>query len=200
MADISNNTLVTIVLFALAVTLLGTWVLYGKIQATGLTASPTGTVSASVYETTDIALKISAVTFSNVSIDFTYRTDGNTAVNHSGAEAFLLRNDGSVTANVTLYAGDSLWVTQTGNSSYYRFNVTNATGNTTAKNCSGSSPNHNVWYNVPVGAGSVATKAVCIMDYTNNNDYANISIEITVPSGESSGGKSSEVVFTATQS
>jgi len=196
----SNKMLVSALLAAFLLVAAGFWILQGKLESTGLTSSPTGTVSASVYSTADIALKISAVTFSNVSIDFTYRTDGNTAVNHSGAEAFLLRNDGSVTANVTLYAGDSLWVTQTGNSSYYRFNVTNATGNTTAKNCSGSSPNHNVWYNVPVGAGSVATKAVCIMDYTNNNDYANISIEITVPSGESSGGKSSEVVFTATQS
>ena len=195
MAEISNNTLVTIVLFALAITLLGTWVLYGKIQATGLTASPTGTVQASVYQTVDIFLANNLVNFANVSIGYTYQTNGGTG-NNSGASAFLLRNDGSTFVNVSLVAA-ALFATQSGNSSYYRFNVTNATGNTSANaSCLGGSPSQNTWYNMSIGS---ATKAICNMNYALNNNYMNISIEITVPSGEGSGAKTSSVMFTASQ-
>jgi hypothetical protein len=196
----SNKNLITFVLFALAVTLLGMWVLYGKIQATGLTASPTGTVQATIYSTADITLVSYLVNFANVSIGYTYRTNGGTS-NNSGANAFLLRNDGSTTVNITFYASTALFTTQSGNSSYYRFNATNATGNTTANQvCQGDSPNQNTWYNLPVGgSGTVATKAICNMNYVLNNNYMNISIEITVPSGESSGAKTSSVMFTASQ-
>ncbi|MEM4255456.1 MAG: hypothetical protein QXR53_03990, partial [Candidatus Norongarragalinales archaeon] len=128
MAEVSNNTLVTIVLLALAITLLATWALFAKIggiQVAGLVSNPTGTVSASVQSTTDIFLQNNTVNFGGVSVGNTF----DTSVNYSNASQFLLRNDGSVRVNVTI-AATALWNSTSGNNSNYRFNVTNASGNT----------------------------------------------------------------------
>src|SRR3990167_8034189 len=108
MAEVSNNTLITIILLALAITLISTWTLFSKlgVPISGLISNPTGTVSASVQSTVDIFLHDSLVSFGAVQVGVTY--DGSRSGNWSNASAFLLRNDGSVRVNVTIVA-TSLW-------------------------------------------------------------------------------------------
>ncbi|MEM4255597.1 MAG: hypothetical protein QXR53_04715 [Candidatus Norongarragalinales archaeon] len=166
--------------------------LFGKVKYSGLVSNPTGTVSADVSGGIDIFLQNSSVNFTAVSVGNTF----DTSVNYSNASQFLLRNDGSVRVNVTISAS-ALWNSTSGNNSNYRFNVTNASGNTSlgtvdAKNC--STVNVTLWYNMPLTS---STNAICMLNFTDGNDYARIDIQITVPTGEAAGSKSSVVTFTA---
>ena len=74
MAEVSNNTLITIILLALAITLISTWTLFSKlgVPISGLISNPTGTVSASVQSTVDIFLQDSLVSFGAVQVGVTY--------------------------------------------------------------------------------------------------------------------------------
>ena len=100
--------------------------------------------------------------------------------------------------NITITA-IGLWgsISQTAGSSAYRWNATNATGNTSIPtNCADS--NQNTWYSVPLTAED-PSKLVCNLNFTDANDYARIDIQITVPTGEAAGSKTSTITFTASQ-
>jgi len=191
MAGVSNNTLITIILLALAITLISTWTLFSKlgVPVSGLVSNPTGTVSASVQSTVDIFLHDSLVSFGAVQVGVTY--DGSRSGNWSNASAFLLRNDGSVRVNVTIVA-TSLWTSTSGNNSNYQFNTTNATSNTSLKETCYIA--QSTWTTVPLNS---PTYAMCQLNFSDTNDYANVSIRITVPTGEAAGTKTSTVTFTA---
>ena len=191
MAGVSNNTLITIILLALAITLISTWTLFSKlgVPVSGLVSNPTGTVSASVQSTVDIFLQDSLVSFGAVQVGVTY--DGSRSGNWSNASAFLLRNDGSVRVNVTIVA-TSLWTSTSGNQTNYQFNTTNATSNTSLKETCYIA--QSTWTTVPLDS---PTYAMCQLNFSDGNDYANVSIMITVPTGEAAGTKTSTVTFTA---
>jgi len=191
MAEVSNNTLITIILLALAITLISTWTLFSKlgVPVSGLVSNPTGTVSASVQSTVDIFLQDSLVSFGAVQVGVTY--DGSRSGNWSNASAFLLRNDGSVRVNITISA-TSLWTSTSGNQTNYQFNTTNATSNTSLKETCYTA--QSTWTTVPMTS---ATYAMCQLNFSDTNDYANVSIRITVPTGEAAGTKTSTVTFTA---
>ena len=191
MAEVSNNTLITIILLALAITLISTWTLFSKlgVPISGLISNPTGTVSASVQSTVDIFLQDSLVSFGAVQVGVTY--DGSRSGNWSNASAFLLRNDGSVRVNVTIVA-TSLWTSTSGNQTNYQFNTTNATSNTSLKETCYIA--QSTWTTVPLDS---PTYAMCQLNFSDTNDYANVSIRITVPTGEAAGTKTSTVTFTA---
>ena len=191
MTGVSNNTLITIILLALAITLISTWTLFSKlgVPVSGLVSNPTGTVSASVQSTVDIFLHDSLVSFGAVQVGVTY--DGSRSGNWSNASAFLLRNDGSVRVNVTIVA-TSLWTSTSGNNSNYQFNTTNATSNTSLKETCYIA--QSTWTTVPLNS---PTYAMCQLNFSDTNDYANVSIRITVPTGEAAGTKTSTVTFTA---
>ena len=193
MAEVSNNTLITIIILALAITLVSTWTLFSKmgIQVSGFTVAPTGTVSASVQSTADIFLQDSAVDFGSVQVGVSY--DGAADGNYSNASQFLLRNDGSVRVNVTVSA-TALWTSTSDNNSNYQFNSTNTTGNTSLPDLCSVAANN--WVTMPL---SSSTYALCLLNFSDANDYAKISIFITVPTGESAGAKTSTVTFTASQ-
>ena len=128
----------------------------------------------------------------NVSVGQTYST----TQNNSRAAAFLLRNDGNARVNVSIVA-TALFSQAPATSGSYRYNVTNASANTSANmNCSGTNPGQNTWYNMPIGS---SVNAICNLDYTDANDYINISIQITVPSSEGGGDKQSTATFTGSQ-
>ena len=193
MAEVSNNTLITIILLALAITLISTWTLFSKlgVPVSGLVSNPTGTVSASVQSTVDIFLQDSLVSFGAVQVGVTY--DGSRSGNWSNASAFLLRNDGSVRVNVTITAaGSPLWTSTSGNQTNYQFNTTNATSNTSLKETCYIA--QSTWTTVPLDS---PTYAMCQLNFSDTNDYANVSIRITVPTGEAAGTKTSTVTFTA---
>ena len=191
MAEVSNNTLITIILLALAITLISTWTLFSKlgVPVSGLVSNPTGTVSASVQSTVDIFLHDSLVSFGAVQVGVTY--DGSRSGNWSNASAFLLRNDGSVRVNVTIVA-TALWTSTSGNQTNYQFNTTNATSNTSLKETCYIA--QSTWTTVPLDS---PTYAMCQLNFSDGNDYANVSIMITVPTGEAAGTKTSTVTFTA---
>ena len=191
MAEVSNNTLITIILLALAITLISTWTLFSKlgVPVSGLVSNPTGTVSASVQSTVDIFLQDSLVSFGAVQVGVTY--DGSRSGNWSNASAFLLRNDGSVRVNVTIVA-TALWTSTSGNQTNYQFNTTNATSNTSLKETCYIA--QSTWTTVPLDS---PTYAMCQLNFSDGNDYANVSIMITVPTGEAAGTKTSTVTFTA---
>ena len=191
MTGVSNNTLITIILLALAITLISTWTLFSKlgVPVSGLVSNPTGTVSASVQSTVDIFLHDSLVSFGAVQVGVTY--DGSRSGNWSNASAFLLRNDGSVRVNVTIVA-TSLWTSTSGNQTNYQFNTTNATSNTSLKETCYIA--QSTWTTVPLDS---PTYAMCQLNFSDGNDYANVSIMITVPTGEAAGTKTSTVTFTA---
>ncbi len=191
MTGVSNNTLITIILLALAITLISTWTLFSKlgVPISGLISNPTGTVSASVQSTVDIFLQDSLVSFGAVQVGVTY--DGSRSGNWSNASAFLLRNDGSVRVNVTIVA-TSLWTSTSGNQTNYQFNTTNATSNTSLKETCYIA--QSTWTTVPLDS---PTYAMCQLNFSDGNDYANVSIMITVPTGEAAGTKTSTVTFTA---
>ncbi len=189
-----NRDLILIVLLSLAVTLAALVMLSGKISYSGLASNPTGTVKAEVSGGIDIFLKNATVDFGTVSVGNTF----DTSVNYSNASQFLLRNDGSVQVNVTVSAA-ALWSSTAGNNSNYRYNVTNSTGNTSlgspnATNCNPT--NQSVWNTMPLTSSA---RAICMLNFTDNNDYARIDIQITVPTGEAAGAKTSVVTFTASQ-
>ena len=119
--------------------------------------------------------------------------NGASSGNYSNASQFLLRNDGSVRVNVTVSA-TALWTSTSGNNTNYQFNSTNTTGNTSlADSCSVT---HNSWTTMPL---SSATYALCLLNFSDANDYAKVSIYITVPTGEAAAAKTSTVTFTAAQ-
>ncbi len=199
--EISNKLLVTIVLLSLAVAFLGVWILYGKIQPTGLIVNPTGTVSANVQGTVDIFLQNNTVNFGSVGVGSSYVTNGN----WSNASQFLVRNDGSVLVNITIVAA-TLWNSTCSHTGNYEYNATNASGNTSILSVCGGVGAYTpgTWTNVPVSAAvpcsaDPSRPVACNFNFTDGNDYARVDIRITVPTGEGAGAKTSTVTFTATQ-
>ena len=144
MLENSNKLATTLFLLSLAIALFGAWILSSKagFETIGLVSNPTGTVSASVQSTIDIFLKNATVNFGAVQVGASY----DTSVNYSNASQFLLRNDGSVKVNVTITT-TWLW-TSVCVASHFRFNVTNASGNTSVpSNC--NNYNQSTWYSIP---------------------------------------------------
>ncbi len=167
--------------------------LTGSNSSVEITESKTVETCFNVPSSLDLALVDFLVNFANVSNQYTYDTSVGTG-NASGATPFLLRSDSTTNVNVTLSA-TALFSTQSDNSSYYRFNVTNATGNTSiSSNC--ITVNQNSWYDVAV---SSPAWAVCNLGYAANNNYAKIDVQITVPTGEGAGSKTSATTFTGSQ-
>ncbi len=190
MADsVSNRTMIALGLLSLVIALLGVWMLYGKVETSGLASNPTGTVNAVIPSAADIFLVNSTVNFGNVGVGFTFVTNGN----YSNASQFLLRNDGSVNLNVTISA-TALFNSTSGNNSNYRFNVTNASGNTSMKEVCMTA--QNTWTTIPLSSSAYA---LCNLNFTDGNDHARVDIEVTIPLGEAAGAKTSTVTFTATQ-
>ena len=188
-----NKLTIALLALTLASIALGIWILEAKtgFKATGLISNPTGTVSAEVSGGTDIFLQVATVNFGTVQVGASY--DGASDGNYSNASQFLLRNDGSVRVNVTVSA-TALWTSTSGNNTNYQFNATNTTGNTSLRDLCSVAANN--WVTMPL---SSSTYALCLLNFSDANDYAKISIFITVPTGESAGAKTSTVTFTASQ-
>jgi hypothetical protein len=165
----------------------------GMNSSVEITQSQTVNVCFNVPSAIDLTLVDYLVNFANVSNRYTYDTSVGT-INSSGAVPFLMRSDSSTDVNITLSA-TQFFSQASDNSSYYRFNATNATGNASVlSNC--NTVNQNTWYNVPI---SSSTWAICGFGYLINRNYAKVEIQITVPDGEGAGSKSSSATFTGSQ-
>ena len=107
-------------------------------------------------------------------------------------EPFRLRNDGNCFIDINLSSQDLLWDTQPSPSDFFRYMIDNVSGEVGSLNW--SSPNTTVsWTPIPIVNGS----AISNLNYSDSSDEAEIEIYIEVPAGESSGVKSSIIVFSA---
>jgi len=144
-----------------------------------------GTISASVTGTAVLAMQISELDFGTINVNQT--KNATTAL----TSAFRLRNDGNVNINITVNA-TQLWNRENSTSAKYKFMCTTLLG----KDCpSGSQTN---WTQMPIS--SAAVSVVANMTWNETSDvFADVDIEITAPTDEPAGGRSSTVYFTAAQ-
>ena len=105
-------------------------------------------------------------------------------------EPFLVENNGTVVINVSLNASQ-LWKTRPENSSDYQFKVDENSLEAGSFDLFESIMN---WFNVPLTGYVVG---IGELNYTDVSDTAEVDINLTVPSGEDPGQKSSTIVFLA---
>ena len=189
-----NNLLTLLVLVAIALSIGNIFINFDffkpfKVSTTGLA---TGTATANVAQTVSISLPIDTVAFNSISVNQT-----NDTIDYSPSP-FILQNDGTIAVNVTIGATD-LWTgSGAGNpSQYYQFNTT--------RNETLAVPSEAYDFNCTAGvngpfcnmatAGS-PTKVVSRLNFTSSSDAVLVQINITVPTDESAGAKSSTVTFT----
>mgnify|MGYP001597904383 FL=1 len=104
-----------------------------------------------------------------------------------------VNNDGNARVNVTLSSSDALWVTRSLGTTYFRFKVDNWT----------TENNSFVWGGSTTTFANIATTSTLAfneLNYTDATDEAEIDLEITVPTDETSGFKESELSITASLS
>ncbi len=103
-----------------------------------------------------------------------------------------IQNDGNVLTNVNISLADlGLWTSPgyQAPTSKFRYKINNNTGEAGAFNWSGS---QTMFANIPISNET----ALALLNYSDNIDSARVDIEITVPSDEPSGFKSSSLLFT----
>ena len=106
-------------------------------------------------------------------------------------DPFRIRNNGNCFVDINISSTDLMWDTQPSPSVYFRYMVDNVSGEEWSFNWSGSSTGS--WYNIP----DVNETMIDFLNYSDSSDEAEIDLYIEVPAGESSGVKSSTIVFIA---
>ena len=137
----------------------------------------------SIQSVITISLPNSSIEFGN--IEFTENND----TSDNSPLPFLIQNDGNAFVNVTIEA-TNLWGSQANPNSNYRFKVDNLTIENGSFNWGSSVTNYT---NVPASG----SPSLCIarLNYTDVTDTAEIDINITVPTDEGSGVRSSTATF-----
>ena len=133
-----------------------------------------------------------SISLPNSSIEFfelDFRQSNDTADN--SPLPFLLQNDGNAFVNVTIQA-TNLWNTQSNPSAFYQFKIANYTN----ENSSFYWDETITTYTNMPASGS---PSLCVADlnYTDRTDSSEIDINITVPTNEGSGVRTSTVTFTS---
>lgn len=148
----------------------------GLMNTTNVTFTKSPTVS--------ISLTNFPINFGDIIIGQTNDTTDNSPL------PFVIQNDGDVSVNVTVEAGN-LWSTATNPTSNYQF-MCGATGE--ASCASGSVIS---FTNIP--ASGNPTTVIAFLNYVEASDTNEVEIKITSPSEEPSGSKSSIAIFIASQ-
>ena len=130
-----------------------------------------------------IDMLVNDIYFGNLAVGESKNTE-------SGFTPFSVENNGTVFINVSVNAS-SLWTSETSDSGYYQFKADNVTGEEGSFSWANSRTS---WFNMPLTAFVVA---ISELNYSDDNDSAEVDINITVPAGEDSGTKSSTIVFLA---
>ncbi len=137
----------------------------------------------SVVKSVAISLPVNSIQFGSVSIGNTYATDDNDPA------PILVQNDGTWWASlVNISANQSLWTQQALGTSYFQIKVDNSTEN----NSFNWNNSVTTWTNVP---STNLTSFIKDLNYTDNNDTAEIDVRITAPSSEPAGNKTSYLVL-----
>jgi len=184
---VNNNVLATLVLVAIVVSVAGI-VSTANLLSSGLsvTGAATGTTNVTVGTSVAISLIINEVDFGTMS------PGENNDTTDDSPLPFLVRNDGNVNVNVSLYANDGLW-TQTGydnDTAYFQVKCGN--------NESTCDTSVTSWQNVP---GAIANNITVLanLPYAAASDEQQVEVNVTVPPEEQAGVKSSTLTFTGFQ-
>lgn len=144
----------------------------------------TGTTQLNITTSIAISLPTSTVDFGEMTnLQTNDTTDNN-------PPPFRIQNDGNTKVNVTINATD-LFTSDPNPTANYRFYAASSTEGT----CFDTGSSTTSWTNMPVSA----TDFLAYLNYTDSCDLAEIEIDVTVPSTESAGAKSSTVTFLASQ-
>ena len=199
--QISNNVLLVLISATILVSVIGTWVTITKI--TPITGAVTGTTNVTVNSTAGISLSTSLVNFTE-STPGESRTTYRTTDIRSGP--FNITNDGTVLVNVTMSATNpftSASFTLPGSKYLYNVSILADYMGRQYFNCT-------VGVNSTTGGAgydfasylyvqSTAKHIICNLNFTDGKDSVLIHINITIPSDEAAGVKTSVVTFLASQ-
>jgi len=153
---------------------------YG-LTSPAITGMATGTTTATVTSGTSISMVTSTVALGDMAINtWNDTSDGVPA-------GFKVRNDGNVNLNISLNSSDDLWDTAANPTANYTAKCTN---NTAEWNCTAGSAI--TYTNVP----TAVTVFIYNMSFDTTVDEAVVDINVTVPSAETPGAKSSVITFT----
>ncbi len=185
MAEISNDVLAVLVIAAMAISLAGTFTTLSLItEPEGMTGFITGITNVSLPREAGIDLKVQLVNFGEMQLGAQNTT------NNYDPHPFVVENNGSVFVNVSVSA-TALWGSvNMGNVTYY---AVNASDNNETSSLSVVADG---WVSDFIGMNTSSNVIIRCMNYSNSNDAINVHINITVPSGESTGYKESTVTFT----
>jgi len=153
-----------------------------KVSATG---GVTGTTQLSVATATTISLDVNTVDFGSMQIGETNNTADDKPY------PFVIQNDGTVKVNITINASDLFTGTHTFPGINYQYAVNTSTEGT----CFNLAGSNTSWTYMP----ATASPAIGLLDFPNGCDTVQAEINVTVPSDESVGSKTSTVWFIATQ-
>ncbi len=120
---------------------------------------------------------------------------GNNDTVDNSPKPFIIVNNGNVLNDISIYA-TSLWQSVANPSSYYQAKIANVTTNGISENGSflWSSSQTN-YFNISLVEG---IKQIINLNYTDATDSAEIDINVTVPSTEGPGARTSTITFTIT--
>jgi len=205
--EISNNQIVLIAFIAIGLSVFSIFLSFGGFGITGAASSGIGYTNVTVGETTDISIVRAQINFTDSDpgvtkdsvesdhVDASCTTDGECGIN--------ITNDGSTSINISMQNTEDLFSSEgLVYAQHYLYNVTMGDNSTdyTALDCStGGSAGLQLtdsWRAMPAqGSDEVA---ICCLNGTDNHDWAQVDINITVPDDEPAGIKSGRITFTAT--
>ena len=137
-----------------------------------------------IYINSDIAISLPVDV-----VNFGSMVTGTNDTTDDAPEPFLLQNDGNCFVNVTINA-TNLWTSVSNPSDYFKYKIDNKSGEEGAFNWLQSKIN---WTQVP----SDDEMSIAKLNWSDAKDVAEIDLNISVPSQEGAGDKSSTVYFTA---
>ena len=137
-----------------------------------------------IYINSDIAISLPVDV-----VNFGSMVTGTNDTTDDAPEPFLLKNDGNCFVNVTINA-TNLWTSVSNPSDYFKYKIDNKSGEEGAFNWLQSKIN---WTQVP----SDDEMSIAKLNWSDAKDVAEIDLNISVPSQEGAGDKSSTVYFTA---
>ncbi len=152
-----------------------------------ITGHATGVTNVTVYTTTSLTMIISNVYLGNLTIGDTNGSDTN-----EQGDGFQIQNDGNVLLNVSMSA-TSLFTATPNPTSNYLFIVSDAGEGGINTTTWGEETINTTYTNVP----GTSTLIITYLNETDASDLAEIDINITVPTAETAGLKTSTVTFTA---
>lgn len=176
-----NTNVISAVILVIGLLLLGI-----SITKPSITGMATGTTSVTVSNDTSITLTVSTINFGSMSMG-----DVNDTTDNAPAP-FTVRNDGNVAINISASSSDNLWDTQANPTMYYQVRCGN-TSEWTGCSSNYNPKNQNTFTNVPTSA----TQIIWNLTYASSVDEAEIDINVTVPTDEGGGSKSSALTVTS---